>query len=121
MYTNTGYETTGAVSSPEVTVAYSHSFRSAETTVEREEERRKERKKDDLWALGNGEPHEYPSLSRGEGRANEKKGLDGGECRAEGEGANRAPNHILDLGLFWVYIYAICMYVSVQQMWGSEG
>ncbi len=65
--------------------------------------------RDDLWALGEGEPHEYPSLSGRGGREREKKGLDGGVWGAEGEGPNGAPNHILHLrvilGVYILYIY----------------
>lgn len=71
---------------------------------------REEEKRDDLWALGEGEPHEYPSLSGGE---REKRGLDGGVRGAEGEGANGAPNHILHLrvilGLYICIYICICM------------
>lgn len=43
----------------------------------------------------------------GEGRAREKKGLDGGVWGAEGEGANGAPNHILHLRV----ILGVCIYI----------
>lgn len=86
----------------------------------REEREKKKKKSDDLWALGEGEPHEYPSLSGREGREREKKELDGGVWGAEGERPNGAPNHILHLWVILglcvrIYIY-MCVCVSVQQI-----
>lgn len=75
--------------------------------------RGRERKRDDLWALGKGEPHEYPSLSGREGRARKRKGLDGGAWGAEGERANEAPNHILHLRVILGAYICMCVYVTV--------
>lgn len=102
-------------SSAEAT-ADSHRFEPAETK-RREEERKK---RDDLWALGEGEPHGYPSLSGREGGEREKKGLDGGVRGAEGEGPNGAPNHVLHLKVILGVYVCVCK-VSAKQMWGSEG
>lgn len=95
-------------SSAEVTAADSDRLEQREGGRGRGHERR-EKKRDDLWALGEGEPHEYPSLSGREGREREKKGLDGGVRGAEGEVPNGAPNHILHLRV----ILGVCMYVCM--------
>lgn len=80
----------------------------------------KRKKRDDLWALGEGEPQGYPSLSGREGGEREKKGLDGGVQGAEGEGPNGAPNHVLHLEVILGVYVRVCK-VSAKQMWGSEG
>lgn len=72
---------------------------------------RTERKRDDLWALGEGEPHEYPSLSRGERRARGKKGLDGGVWGEEERELTERLTTSSILGLFWVCVYVcMCLY-----------
>lgn len=71
----------------------------------------KKKKRDDLghWAR---EAHGYPSLSGQEGIEPEKRGLDGRERGAEGEGPNGPPNRILHLrvilGLYTVCAQSVC-------------
>lgn len=63
------------------------------------------------------ESHTSIFLCQGkEGRAREKKGLDEGVWGAEGEGANRAPNHILHLRFLFgfVYTYIHCPLYKVR-------
>lgn len=99
-------------SSAEVTAADSDRLEQREGGRERKRAREERKKKrDDLWALGEGEPHEYPSLSGREGREREKKGLDGGVWGAKGEGPNGAPNHILHLRVILGVCMYVCMYV----------
>lgn len=114
MYNNAENVNHQCSSSAEVAAAYFHRFEPAETKEGgrgRGQERKREKKRDDLWALGEGEPHGYPSLSGREGREREKKGLDGGVRGAEGEGPNRAPNHILHLRVIlgvYVCVHSVC-------------